>query len=69
LQVPSAGLDLDVRPLLADQELHLSVRYWEGAVEVSGTRADHPVTGRGYVELTGYAGTSGRPSGQGGAGG
>jgi len=40
-----------VRPVLADQELDTSVRYWEGAVDVA--RDGTPV-GRGYVELTGY---------------
>jgi predicted secreted hydrolase len=49
LQVPEQGLDLVVEPLLADQEMRLSVRYWEGAVRVSGSHS-----GRGYVELTGY---------------
>jgi predicted secreted hydrolase len=33
----------------------VSVRYWEGAVRVEGTREGRPVQGRGYVELTGYA--------------
>jgi predicted secreted hydrolase len=47
--------DLTVTPLLDDQELHLAVRYWEGAVEAEGTRAGRPVRGRGYLELTGYA--------------
>ena len=54
IRVPSASLDLDVRPLLADQELDLAVRYWEGAVAVRGTRDAAPMAGRGYVELTGY---------------
>jgi predicted secreted hydrolase len=31
------------------------IAYWEGAVEVRGTWRGRPVTGRGYVELTGYA--------------
>jgi predicted secreted hydrolase len=47
--------ELDVTPLLADQELRVLVRYWEGAVAVRGTRAGRPVTGRGYLEMTGYA--------------
>ncbi len=55
VQVPSAGLALDVQPLLADQELGVSFIYWEGAVKVSGTRNGKPVGGYGYVELTGYA--------------
>jgi predicted secreted hydrolase len=50
LRIPASGLDLDIRPLLADQELDTSFRYWEGAVAVAGS-----VAGSGYVELTGYA--------------
>lgn len=55
LRVPRLALDLDVRPTLADQELDLTPRYWEGAADVTGTRAGARVAGRGYVELTGYA--------------
>jgi predicted secreted hydrolase len=54
LRIPRADLDLDLRPYLSDQELDLSVRYWEGAVEVSGRSAGRPLGGVGYVELTGY---------------
>ncbi len=54
LRIPREGLDLEVRPLLADQELDVSFRYWEGAVEVEGAHRGRPVRGRGYVELTGY---------------
>jgi predicted secreted hydrolase len=57
IKVPSAGLDVNVTPVLADQENRLSFTYWEGAVDVAGTSNGQPVTGRGYVELTGYAGT------------
>jgi predicted secreted hydrolase len=55
LRVPAEALDLDLRPLLADQELDVAFRYWEGAVEISGVAAGTPLQGRGYVELTGYA--------------
>jgi predicted secreted hydrolase len=55
LRVPALALELSVRPLLADQELQTTPRYWEGAVEVSGARAERRVGGRGYVELVGYA--------------
>lgn len=54
LRVPTADLDLQISPLLPDQELNLSFRYWEGAVSITGTSAAEPVTGQGYVELTGY---------------
>ena len=57
--VPSLALSLDVRPLLPDQELVTSrstqVTYWEGAVQVTGQLHGAPVSGQGYVELTGYA--------------
>ncbi len=54
LAVPAERLAVEVEPWLRDQELDLSVRYWEGAVRVAGTAAGEPVTGNGYVELTGY---------------
>jgi len=38
-----------------DARLTTGVTYWEGAVRAEGTRAGVPVTGKGYVELTGYA--------------
>lgn len=55
LRIPSAELDLRIAPLLADQELDVSFRYWEGAVKIEGTSRGRPVRGRGYVEMTGYA--------------
>jgi predicted secreted hydrolase len=54
LTIPSAGLSLEITPRLADQELIVGPRYWEGAVRVEGTDAGHPIAGRGYVELVGY---------------
>jgi predicted secreted hydrolase len=60
IALPSIGLDVEVEPLLPDQELETSastgVTYWEGACRVKGTRSGRPITGRAYVELTGYAG-------------
>jgi len=55
IRIPRERLDLTVRPLLADQELDGAFRYWEGAVAVAGSREGKPVSGKGYVELTGYA--------------
>jgi predicted secreted hydrolase len=55
--VPSEGLDLAVEPRLADQEMRTSFTYWEGAVSLRGSRRGSPVSGQGYVELTGYAGS------------
>lgn len=60
LRVDKLGLDLTVTPRLADQELPVSVIYWEGAVGLEGSREGRPLKGRGYVELTGYADTQGQ---------
>ena len=54
LKVPAAALDLQVLPLLADQELDLTFRYWEGAVRTFGTAGGKNIQGLGYLELTGY---------------
>jgi predicted secreted hydrolase len=54
LAIPGAGLSLEITPRLADQELIVGTRYWEGAVRVEGTAAGRPIAGLGYVELVGY---------------
>lgn len=54
VRLPSLGLGLEISPRLDDQELDLSVRYWEGAVRVEGTEHGRPVEGHGYLELSGY---------------
>jgi len=60
---PEEGLNLTLTPTLADQEVRAGaparVSYWEGQVKVQGRNDDRPVTGQGYVELTGYAGALG----------
>jgi predicted secreted hydrolase len=55
LRVPSLALDLEVEPVIAEQELATDPRYWEGAVDARGKREGESVAGRGYVELVGYA--------------
>lgn len=52
VSIPKADLELQLKPLLQQQELNLTFTYWEGAVRVEGSQ-----TGYGYVELTGYAGS------------
>lgn len=57
LQIQDLDLELEGQPLMADQELNVSTIYWEGAVKFTGSAAGDPVTARGYIEMTGYAGT------------
>jgi predicted secreted hydrolase len=62
LAVASENLVLTLTPVLPDQELNLTFRYWEGAVRIAGIWRGKEIGGRGYVELTGYtdSGTQGR---------
>jgi len=55
VRIPTEGIDVDVRPVLPNQELTGSTRYWEGAVNVTGATDAQKTVGRGYVELVGYA--------------
>lgn len=55
LEIAALDLVVDVDPVMQAQELATTVRYWEGAVDAVGERAGNEVSGRGYVELTGYA--------------
>ena len=55
LEIPGEDLQLVIEAILDEQELRNGFRYWEGAVDVSGSRAGQEVTGHGYAELTGYA--------------
>ena len=54
LTIPGQNLEIEVVPLINDQELNVSYRYWEGAVSVNGTKNGKPISGQGYVELAGY---------------
>jgi predicted secreted hydrolase len=57
VSVPAAELTLAIAPYLADQELNVSYAYWEGAVRITGEQAGSAISGSGYVEMTGYAGS------------
>ena len=55
IRLASENLSLAVTPVMDNQELFTTVRYWEGAVDVTGSHFGKAISGRGYVELTGYA--------------
>jgi len=57
VELPENQLEFNVHAALPNQELALMpLAYWEGAVEIDGRRNGQPIKGRGYLELTGYAG-------------
>ena len=59
IDVPEHEWSIELVPSMPQQELDTTestgVIYWEGEVEVTGTVRGNPLTGLGYVELTGYA--------------
>jgi predicted secreted hydrolase len=58
VRIPSIGWDITVEPTVAVQEMRtqtMGVTYWEGRVRACGTANGQPISGQGYVELTGYA--------------
>lgn len=55
ITVAPLDMQFTVTPALADQELQVTVRYWEGAVRVAGRHGAQPLAGVGYLEMTGYA--------------
>lgn len=54
LRLPAEDLDLTITPKVADQEMRLTVHYWEGAVAVDGRFGDQRLSGQGYLEMTRY---------------
>jgi predicted secreted hydrolase len=63
IAVPEAKIALDVTTPMENQELSTEgagVHYWEGLIDVNGTASGAPITGRGYLEMTGYRGSLGR---------
>ena len=55
IALPSEDIQLTLQPYIADQEMRVSIIYWEGAVSVRGQSNSGPVRGNGFVEMTGYA--------------
>ncbi|HKP72973.1 MAG TPA: lipocalin family protein [Pyrinomonadaceae bacterium] len=66
LRVARFGVDVEINPVLPDQELDTRgttmIVYWEGACAVSGRHGDAETDGRAYVELVGYDRSHEQPS-------
>ena len=57
ISLPGQRAEFTVRPALEDQELKLGSDNLLGrAIDATGTRDGKAMKGRGYLELTGYAG-------------
>lgn len=59
ISLPERRFNLRIAPCLDDQEMvttgSTGVTYWEGCIAVKGSDGGAPLTGQGYMELTGYA--------------
>lgn len=59
LVVEGLNLDVEIEPVVADQEVDEGIPqaaiYWEGKVSLAGTYRGERIDQPGYVELTGYA--------------
>jgi predicted secreted hydrolase len=56
IDVPSLNLKAAIHTPLAQQEITGRTSYWEGAIDIDATRQGRPLSGVGYLEMTGYAG-------------
>jgi predicted secreted hydrolase len=48
------GKTFIVEAAFNQQELDLSTRYWEGAVNIYDSQDEDEIIGTGYLEMTGY---------------
>jgi predicted secreted hydrolase len=55
IRVPSLNVEAMLTTRLPQQELSGRIRYWEGAIEITGIKNNRPLKGSGYLEMTGYA--------------
>jgi predicted secreted hydrolase len=59
LEINSMPLSLTLTPVQQDAEFanssYIPVSYWEGAVSVGGNKDGEKISGKGFVELVGYA--------------
>jgi predicted secreted hydrolase len=58
ITIRKLGVELEARTPLGSQELtsktKLTPTYWEGAIVLAGRRNAQPLSGAGYLEMTGY---------------
>ena len=58
IAVPKLALEFEAKTPLASQELAGNAKflpnYWEGAIAITGSRNAKPLSGLGYLEMTGY---------------
>lgn len=59
-EIKPLGKTVILQAVFPEQELALSTRYWEGSVNIFDKEDMTNIIGQGYMELTGYAETTGK---------
>jgi len=54
LTIPSRNIELQLSTIFPDQEMDVSVRYFEGVLNIDGRMNMNKITGNGFIEMTGY---------------
>ncbi|MAO65233.1 MAG: carotenoid 1,2-hydratase [Balneola sp.] len=54
MSIPKYDIQLELATLFPDQEMDVSVRYYEGTLSVSGQMGGEQIGGNGFIEMTGY---------------
>jgi predicted secreted hydrolase len=54
IKIPKFDLELELVTLFPDQEMDVSVRYFEGTLGISGEMNEQQIRGNGFIEMTGY---------------
>ncbi|MEX0724408.1 MAG: lipocalin-like domain-containing protein [Gracilimonas sp.] len=54
MRLPRFDLELNLETLFPDQEMDVSVRYFEGTLGISGEMEGQKIGGNGFIEMTGY---------------
>lgn len=54
LNIQNKNIYLQLSTIFPDQEMDVSVRYYEGVLDISGNMDGKEVTGNGFIEMTGY---------------
>lgn len=60
MSIPESDLELQLETLFPDQEMDVSVRYYEGTLGISGEMNGEEISGNGFIEMTGYGEEGGR---------
>lgn len=54
LNIPDKNIELSLSTVFSDQEMDVSVRYYEGVLSIKGTMDGETIYGNGFIEMTGY---------------